>query len=168
MSWRNASQPYGKSEGIRTEKVAIGHYSKVPARLFGSGMAARLGPSATLLYVALCEHGNRHGKNTFKASDRALASDTGLSPRTICNARKAILENKLIDCSREEGESFQYTLRPLQLDWVPMAKRPRTKRKPRAHHALPSSQPQQTLLDPRGQNLLSTHAKFAEPAGKLC
>jgi hypothetical protein len=117
-------------------KVEIGPYTKIPNRLFGSGIAQRIGPSASLLYLALCEHANRESANTFKgSSDRALASETGISPRTLCDARKKLVEYRLITCSREKGQSFMYTLFPLPLEWVPLADRLRPKQKPRALYA---------------------------------
>ena len=121
--------------------VDIGPFTKIPNRFFSSGTAASLKPSATLLYVALCDHANRKGSNTFKASDKALASDTTLSPRTICNARKRLIEYKLITCTREEGQSYVYTLPVPAWNWVPVAKRGRSKLKPRAYHALKTAGP---------------------------
>lgn len=115
--------------------VDIGPFTKIPNRLFSSGMARTLKTSATLLYVAICDHANRKGSNTFKASDKALASDTNLSPRTICDARKRLIEKGLVTCTREEGQSYIYTLPVPSLSWVRMAERPRTKLKPRAYHA---------------------------------
>jgi len=115
--------------------VDIGPYSQIPNRFFGSGKAAALGPSTSLFYLALCEHANRAGENCFKASDRALASDTGLSTRTICDARKRLIENRLVFCSREDGQSYNYTLQRPELPWVPIKQRPRQKQKPRAIHA---------------------------------
>ena len=117
-------------------KVELGPYTKIPNRFFGSGLAQRLGPSASLLYLALCEHANRESNNTFKGcSDKALASETGLSPRTLCDARKRLLENELISCSREKGQSFTYALFPLPIKWVRLEDRLRKKQKPRALHA---------------------------------
>jgi hypothetical protein len=121
----------GKPKG----SVNIGPFTKIPNRLFGSGTARDLKPSATLLYVALCDHANRNGSNTFKASDNALASDTTLSPRTICDARKRLLEKEVITCTREEGQSYVYTLLVPSWNWIRVAKRPRTQLKPRAYHA---------------------------------
>lgn len=119
-------------------KVDIGPFTMIPNRFFGSGMAQRLGPSASLLYLALCEHANRGSGNTFKrgSSDNALASETGLSPRTLCDARKKLIEHDLIACSREKGQSFTYTLFPPPLKWLPLDERPRQKQKPRALHAV--------------------------------
>jgi hypothetical protein len=127
----------GKLKG----SVEIGHYTKIPNKLFGSGTARDLKPSATLLYVALCEHANRNSSNRFKASDNALASDTTLSTRTICNARKRLIERELIACTRAEGQSYFYTLPVPSLKWVPLAERLRTKLKPRAYHAQTATVP---------------------------
>jgi len=116
-------------------QVEIGPYSKMPSKFFGSGTASRLGASASLVFLALCEHANRDGSNTFKASDRALASETGLGPRTICNARKKLIESSLISCIRENGQSFTYTILAQALKWTPLNERLRPKKKPRAIHA---------------------------------
>jgi hypothetical protein len=130
---------YGKPKG----SVDIGPFTKIPYRLFGSGTARDLKPSAALLYIALCDHANRNSSNAFKASDKALASDTTLSPRTICDARKRLVEKGLITCTREEGQSYIYTLVVPSLNWVPVAERPRTKLKPRAYHARKTTSPDQ-------------------------
>lgn len=112
--------------------LEIGPFTKVPNKYFGSGMGQSVGPSATVLYFALCEHGNRNSANTFKASDRALASETSLSPRTIREARIKLLESGLIAFSRDPGESYTYELRRQKMSWVPLANRPRRSKKPRA------------------------------------
>jgi hypothetical protein len=116
--------------------VEIGPYSKMPSKFFGSGTASKVGPSASLVFLALCEHANRDESNTFKASDKALASETGLGARTICDARKSLREHNLISVSRTEGQRYSYTIPKLSLQWIPLAERPRLKRKPRALHAL--------------------------------
>ena len=87
------------------QPVDIGPYTQIPNRFFGSGMAARLGPSAGFIYLALCDHANRNGSVSFKVSDKALASDTTIAPRTICTARKKLIEYGLISCKREKGQS---------------------------------------------------------------
>ena len=121
--------------------VEIGPYSKIPCKFFSSGMASNLGPAASLVFLALCEHANRHGDNSFKASDKALASETGYSPRKICDARKRLIERRLISCSRQEGQSYVYTLTSYSFIWVQLEDRLRKKRKPRAISALRASQP---------------------------
>ena len=115
--------------------VDIGPYSKIPNKFFGSGVAAQLGPSAALLFIALCEHANRNGSLSFKASDAALASDTGLSPRTISPARKRLMELRLVSCDRRDGRSYIYTLTKYEFTWQPVRERPRLKCNPRALHA---------------------------------
>jgi DNA-binding transcriptional regulator PaaX len=115
--------------------VEIGLFSQIPSKFFSSGTASSLRAPASLVFLALCEHANRHETNTFKASDKALASETGYSPRTIRDARKRLAERGLISCSREEGRSYVYTLLVYSFDWVRLEERPRQKRKPRALHA---------------------------------
>lgn len=115
--------------------VEIGLFTMIPSKFFSSCTAARIGASASLVYIALCEHANRHEANTFKASDKALASETGLGTRTICDARKRLIESGLISCTRENGQSFVYTIFTQSLEWVPLDQRLRPKRKPRAIYA---------------------------------
>jgi hypothetical protein len=135
MDWQNSSPPSGKSEGQRRGTVKIGPFTKIPSKFFGSGTAASLKPSAALVFVALCEQANRNNSNTFKASDAMIASETGLAPRTICNARKRLAERELVSCSRHEGQSYVYTLPVYSFPWIRLEDRPRQKRKPRAIHA---------------------------------
>jgi hypothetical protein len=117
------------------QPVDIGPYTQIPNRFFGSGMAARLGPSAGFIYLALCDHANRNGDVSFKASDKALASETTIAPRTICNARKKLIEYGLISCKREKGQSHVYTLLKPSWEWKPLKERHRRTLKPRALHA---------------------------------
>lgn len=134
--------PYARAEWNgamprkRCRKVDIGLFTMVPRHLFGSGMAARLGPATLGLYVALCEHANRRGNNTFTASDDALACDIGIAPRTICNARKKLLEHRLVKGTTVPGRSFLYTLLPQAFERKNVDLRPRPKRKPRGYGAL--------------------------------
>ena len=116
--------------------VDIGPYAKFPNRFFGSGLGARLGVSAGYLYLALCDHANRKSEITFKVSDRALAGDTGIAPRTICNARKKLAEFGLITFTREKGQSHVYKLSKLPLQWTPLKQRMRGPLRPRGYHAL--------------------------------
>lgn len=117
------------------QPVDVGPYTRIPNRFFGSGVAARLGPSAGYIYLALYEHANRNSSLTFKVSDRALASETTIAPRTICNARKKLIEQDLISCKREKGQSHVYTLSKPSWEWKPLTERHRRKLKPRAFHA---------------------------------
>jgi hypothetical protein len=117
------------------QPIEIGPYAQFPNRFFGSGMGARLGPSAGYVYFALLDHANRVGKMSFSASDKALAGDTRIAPRTICNARKKLIEYGLISCEREKGRSHVYTLLKPSWDWKPLKERLRRTLKPRAYHA---------------------------------
>lgn len=129
-----------KGESSTRKRVQLGPdfgpWTKIPSKLFGSGTAAKLGQSASLMYLALCEHANRNTSNSFKASDRALASETGLSTRTISDIRKRLIENGLFTCVRGEGQSFTYTMLRQSFNWLPLAERPRPRKKPRALSAL--------------------------------
>jgi hypothetical protein len=107
----------------------------MPRMFFGSGTAAQLGKSASLFYLALCEHANRHGKATFKAADHSIASDTGMSERDFSAARKALKGQGLISFTREKGHSYVYTLVRLELKWVRLEDRPRVKLKARGPHS---------------------------------
>jgi len=129
------SQWSPKSPSAKASTVEIGLFTKVPRLLFGSGTAARLGRSALCLFVALCEHANRHGRTTFSASDEALACDTGMSPRTICDARKRLREHGMIQTVRTSGSAFRYTILPQAFEWKPLDQRQRRKLKPRAYRA---------------------------------
>lgn len=122
-------------------KVDVGPFTMIPNRFFGSGTAAKLGCSASLFYVALCDHANRHSSNTFKASDKALSSDTGMGIRTICIARKRLCEYGLITTSRPEGQSYTYTICKPGFEWVRLEQRLRAKQKPRALYAQCSVSP---------------------------
>ena len=136
-SWRKASTRGPMPVKQRRQPIEIGPYARFPNKFFGSGMAARLGPSAGYIYLALCDHANRHGDISFSASDKALASDTRIAPRTICNARKKLIEYGLISCEREKGRSHVFTLLKPSWDWKPLKERYRRTLEPRAYHASP-------------------------------
>lgn len=121
-------------EPQRQKSVDVGLFARFPNKFFGSGMARKLGPSATVLYIALCENANRNREpsNTFGARDRDLAWETGLSPRTIRNVRIRLLENRLVEYRREPGQKYIYTLLRPELRWFKLAERPpRQKLRPR-------------------------------------
>lgn len=113
----------------------VGPYFRVPKGLFQNGIAPRLGASAVTVYAALCEHANRKGANVFSVGDRSLAADTGMGPRTIRDIRTKLRSEGLVSFVREAGNSYTYTLVPVQLAWVPVEDRPRQPKKPRALHA---------------------------------
>jgi DNA-binding transcriptional ArsR family regulator len=125
-------------EPRKQKSVEIGHFARFPNKLFGSGLANRLGPSATLFYLALCECANREKErvNTCSVTDRQLAWESGLSPRTLRNLRTKLMEHGLVTFQREPGQKYTYTLLPQQLEWFKLKERPpRQKRKPRGNSA---------------------------------
>jgi hypothetical protein len=115
-------------------KLDIGDWARFPNKFFGSGTGRKVGTSTCVLYFALCETANRNREpsNTFKTSDKRLASETGLSSRTMRDARIRLLENGLVSYSREPGQNYTYTLLRQELKWLKRSERPRQKRKPRA------------------------------------
>jgi hypothetical protein len=165
-----ARKPYGPVSGIgttrpcETGRVDIGFFTMVPRHFFGSGIAAALGVNASFLYVALCEHANRNRSNTFKASDKALASDTNLAPRTICDLRKELVEKGLVTCTREPGQSFFYTILPQAFEWKAVKLRPRAKRKPRGYAALRKP----FTADESTSSRVPPYARFATGCSKVC
>ncbi len=125
---------YGPETDPRKRGVDIGSFAKFPNKFFGSGMARKIGPSASVLYLALCENANRSRErsNSFRARDKDLAWETGLSPRTIRNVRAKLLENGLAHFRREPGQNYTYTLTRQDLKWFKPAERPpRQKQRPR-------------------------------------
>lgn len=128
------NEDWPEPEPQRQKSFDIGPYARFPNKFFSSGMACKVGTSASVLYFAFCENANRNRKqsNTFKASDKALASETGLSPRTMRDARTKLFENGLVSYSREPGQSYTYTLLRQELKWLKLSERPRKKRRPRA------------------------------------
>jgi hypothetical protein len=148
----------------RAGRVELGPYFIVPKGLIQGGIAGRIGPHATAVYIALCEHanrGNREDQNTFSVSDRALAADTGVAERTIRDIRTKLIEKHLIMCEREAGQSYSYTLLPLTNTFIRIEERPRQIKRRRALHAqkprLDDNQKltgvQQMLPDPLRQGL---------------
>jgi hypothetical protein len=123
--------------------VDIGPFTQIPNRLFASGTAAKIGPSATTFYAALCERANRKGSNTFSASDRSFESDTGLSPRTLRDLRPILSQYCLITLERKNGRSYTYTiLRPPAMEYIGIGDRLREKRRPRAYSVRASTFPE--------------------------
>jgi hypothetical protein len=134
----DGGDPSVLSTSPKKSGVDVGsRFFMVPGQLFGSGLAQTLGPSATLLYVALWENVNRQRppSNTFGTTDKKLSSETHLSPRTIRDARNRLIEKGLIRCQREPGAKFEYTLQPQNLKWTPTEQRPRAKKLPRAYQS---------------------------------
>jgi hypothetical protein len=143
--------------------VFEGMYFQMPNRLFGSGLGAKLGTSAGWIYAALCDHANRKRSATFSVSDRALASDTGIAPRTIVEARKRLQEFGLVECLTLPGRSPVYTLKRPSLEWMPMKERPRSERKKRGKSAAKFAHPKEPEPEELPHFLRGTHAKFASP-----
>jgi hypothetical protein len=175
MGTRGLSGPVTKLVG----RVELGPYFTVPKGLIYGGIAGRIGPHATAVYIALCEHANRgkrEDQNTFSVSDRALASDTGVAERTIRDIRTKLMEHYLIRCERRAGQSYSYTLLSLTETFIRIEDRPRQIKRRRALHAQkprPTDNQklagvQQMLPDPSGKGYRIHPATFADLSGNVC
>jgi hypothetical protein len=156
---------------------ALGPYFITPKGLFQNGIAARIGASAVTIYVALCEQANRKNGNVVSISDRSLASDTGVSERTIREIRPNLCRERLVSFNREPGHSYTYTLFPVELaPRIPVKERPRQPKKPRALYAerrdVPplktASEVQQKPLHPSGNYCYFSPDQFADASGGIC
>jgi hypothetical protein len=137
----------------------------MPYRLFSSGLGAKLGPSAGWLYAALCSYANDDSSVTFSMSNNAIASDTGMSARTIGDAKKKLREVGLIEYSSVPGRRDEYTLKKPDLERIKRGERPRAKKKPRGKMTKED--------DPFGweglpQILRGTSVNYAKPYRKIC
>lgn len=76
---------------------------------FDNGVAAAIGASAALLYLALCRHANKEGMS-FPSIAR-LATETGLSERTISNGIKCLKDKGLVNVTRDrDGHTHQHNV----------------------------------------------------------
>ena len=162
--WRTSTpaggrpKPKGKFVGVFS-----GAYFQMPNRLFPSGLAAKLGSSAGWLYAALCSVANQRSAGTFSISDKALSSDTGMGKSTIAEARKKLRSFGLIEFSTLPGRSPVYTLKPPQLEWVPLKDRPRSNCKPRGKSIAKLAIKEIDEWDGLPQILRATPLNFAKP-----
>lgn len=146
----------------KSDGVDIGGFFKVPNRLFGSGLAAKLGVSVTVVYVSLCDAANRKSSLSFSVSDETLSANTGLGKSTIRSARKTLVEVGLITYTMKAGSSAEYWLKTPELKWTPIKDRKRPPKKPRgrAFEAAALTVPPQSELP---ECLRGTGANYARP-----
>jgi hypothetical protein len=154
-----------QARASKQQAVDVGRFFQVPYRLFSSGLGAKIGPSAGWLYMALLSHANDNHSLTFAVSSKALASDTGMAPRTIGEAKKKLKELGLIEYSAEPGHKERYTLKKPELERVKRDERPRKKQKPRGRAPQAKGD---ALWAGLPQILRGTRAKYAQPSRKIC
>ena len=82
----------------------------VPPELFEFGHVAAIGDGAVRLYVFLCWISDRKSSRVFEVKDSYIEEMTGLSKRSMSNARKQLSGRRLTVCSRDPGGYFTYTL----------------------------------------------------------
>jgi hypothetical protein len=164
----------------------VGPYFKVPKGLIQNGIAARIGPSAVTVYVALCEHANYANGNVFSTSDRALAAETGVAERTIREVRTRLQSEMLISFTRSLGQSYTYTVIPVKpAARIPVKEKLRQPRKRRGLHATERSADRagkashaeqnsalpataRSATPPTANLATPTPAKLATPSRKSC
>lgn len=153
----------------------VGPYFNAPKGLYLNGIAARIGASAVAVYLALCLHANQKNGNVFPVSDRTLAADTGVAERTIRDVRTRLQAEGLISFVRDPGQSYTYTLMPIQLARMAVKERLRQPKKRRALHAQQqdadskrTSAVQQILPYHSGNACHTTAENFAREPGKVC
>ena len=82
----------------------------VPQFVIRSGLWARMKPSEQSLYIALCHDSERYCTRELRRSDAEMLKLTGLSSRTLCNARKRLPELGLAHYHLQPGGKHVYTL----------------------------------------------------------
>lgn len=143
----------------------IGPYFRMPYRLFSSGLGAKLGPSAGWLYAALCSYANDHSSLTFSVSNKTISSDTGMSARTIGEAKRELRERCLIEYSSKPGSRDQFTLKRPELERIKRGERTIAKKKPRGKTGKANDPSEWGELL---QILRGTSVDYARPYRKIC
>jgi len=149
------------------KKTGMGDFFRVPNPLHRSGIAARIGPTVTALYLGLLDQAARRNSNRFGVSDRKLSANTGISPRTMVELRKVLVESGLIRYSTAPGHSPVYELLAFDAQEIPYENRQRAKKRARGRSA-PRERVQE--FDPWNglpQILRGTSAKYARPYAKF-
>lgn len=81
-----------------------------PHFVIRSGVWAEMKPSEQSLYVCLLHESERCSTREIQRTDSSVCLLTGLSSRTLCNARKKLQERGLLVCRRAHGNIYIYTI----------------------------------------------------------
>jgi len=90
--------------------VRLPRWFGVAPELFELGHVAAIGDGAVRLYFLLCWMSDRKSSRRFEIKDSHIAKMTGLSKRSLSNARKQLSGRGLAVCSRDQGGHYTYTL----------------------------------------------------------
>ena len=88
------------------------NFFRVSHEVIASESFKRMKSPAKVLYFILCALRNRYQRNKdyFTRTEKQLCTDTGYSKRTIQNARKELMDNRLIYALSHKGRRTKYKL----------------------------------------------------------
>lgn len=90
--------------------VMIDRFFGVHPEVVRSGLWAKMKPGEKDLYIYLMEQSERHCQRELTRTDQQITQLVGVAGRTLCNARKKLKEDGLIQCKSGSGNKYQYTI----------------------------------------------------------
>jgi hypothetical protein len=90
--------------------VMLPQFFGVPQRLVRSGLLTRLKPAQLCLYVGLLHDSERYCTRELIRSDQQLTALTGVSPRSLRDARIKLQEHGLIQYQLHPGRRCTYVI----------------------------------------------------------
>jgi hypothetical protein len=75
-----------------------------------SGLWRHMKPGEKDLYVYLMYKSERYRNRELTCTDREITEAVGTASRTLCNARKKLIEQGLIKCERSAGGKYRYVI----------------------------------------------------------
>jgi hypothetical protein len=82
----------------------------IPPCVIRSGVWAEMTPSEQGLYVCLMHDSERYRTRELTSTDAQLRGATGLSPRSLRDARIKLQERGLVHCERGTGNVYRYVI----------------------------------------------------------
>jgi hypothetical protein len=90
--------------------VMVELYFGVPQSVIRDGIWAEMSPTEQSLYVSLLFESERCRTRLLARTDSQLGEMTGLSSRSLCNARKKLQERGLVLYLSGAGNIYSYTI----------------------------------------------------------
>lgn len=90
--------------------VRIPRWFGVPPELFENGIVPKMSESALRLLFYAYWQSDKRSSRRFQATDKEVASDAGVSARSLCNSRILLRELGLLVSSREPGGRYTYEI----------------------------------------------------------
>lgn len=106
--------------------VMFDRFFGVPQQIIRSGLWAKMKPTEQSVYICLLHESERYRSRELARTDYQLREIVGVSSRALCNARKKLVERRLVQCVRRTGNVYVYTLCNLEtgLPWPGNPKTP--------------------------------------------